>query len=102
MSTPLLPSKNDGNSSDIEDLLLSQNTVPILNGKECHKNGGKDYYGKEILSKHVLKNYAKFDFSAFIPLIGGIRDNILDYKQKQSLILYHIYNGFNENLDLDC
>lgn len=82
MSIPLLPSKNDGNSSDIEDLLLSQNTVPILNGKEFHKNGGKDYYGKEILSKHVLKNYAKFDFSAFIPLLDGIRDNILDYKQK--------------------
>lgn len=82
MAIPLIPHINDGNSSDIEDLLFAspQNTAPILKGKEFDKSGGQNHYGKEILSKHVLKNYEKFDFTEFIPLLDGIRDNILDYQ----------------------
>ena len=82
MATPLLSNINNGNSSDIEDLLFSssKNTAPILKRKTFHKKGGQNYYGKDILSKYVLKNYTKFDFSGFIPLLDGIRDNILDYK----------------------
>ncbi|WP_311153943.1 retron Ec67 family RNA-directed DNA polymerase/endonuclease [uncultured Streptococcus sp.] len=80
IATPLVPKMNNGESSDIEDLLLSQNTVPVLKGKKFDKNGGGDYYGKEILSKHVLKNYKEFDFTEFIPLLDGIRNNILDYQ----------------------
>ena len=82
MATPLMPHMNNGNSSDIEDLLFSssKNTAPILKRKTFHKKGGENYYGKDILSKYVLKNYTKFDFTGFIPLLDGIRDNILDYK----------------------
>lgn len=80
MATPLVSSKNDGNFSDIEDLLLSRKLPPILKGKTFSKSGGDNHYGKEILSKHVLKNYKEFDFTEFIPLLDGIRDNILDYK----------------------
>ena len=80
MATPLVSSKNDGNFSDIEDLLLSRKLPPILKGKTFSKSGGDNHYGKEILSKHVLKNYEKFDFTEFILLLDGIRDNILDYK----------------------
>ena len=80
MATPLVSSKNDGNFSDIEDLLLSRKLPPILKGKTFSKSGGDNHYGKEILSKYVLKNYEKFDFTEFIPLLDGIRDNILDYK----------------------
>ena len=82
MATPLSPDINSGASSDIEDLLFSssRNSLPILKGKEFHKDGGANHYGKEILSKHVLKNYKEFDFTEFIPLLDGIRDNILDYK----------------------
>ena len=80
MATPLIYNIHDGNSSDIEDLLLSRNSAPTLKGKKFHKDGGSYHYGKEILSKHVLKNYTKFDFTEFIPLLDGIRDNILDYK----------------------
>ena len=80
MATPLVSSKNDGNSSDIEDLLLSRNSLPILKGKKFQKDGGDNHYGKEIFSKYVLKNYKEFDFTEFIPLLDGIRDNILDYK----------------------
>ena len=81
MATPLSPDINSGTSSDIEDLLFSssRNSLPILKGKEFHKDGGANHYGKEILSKHVLKNYKEFDFTEFIPLLDGIRDNILDY-----------------------
>ncbi|WP_117283189.1 retron Ec67 family RNA-directed DNA polymerase/endonuclease [Streptococcus intermedius] len=82
MAAPLLPNMNGGNSSDIEDLILSKNTAPILKGKTFSKNGGSSHYGKEIFSKHVLKNYKQYDFSEFVPLLDGIRDNILDYKNK--------------------
>lgn len=79
MATPLLSNKNNGNSSDIEDLLLSRNLAPILKGKTFSKNGGTNHYGKEIFSKYVLKNFTEFDFAEFIPLLDGIRDNILNY-----------------------
>lgn len=75
MATPLL----SRNSSDIEDLLLFRNPSPILKGKTFSKGGGANHYGKDIFSKYVLKNYKKFDFTEFIPLLDGIRDNILDY-----------------------
>ena len=79
MATPLVSSKNDGNFSDIEDLLLSRKLPPILKGKTFSKGGGANHYGKDIFSKYVLKNYKEFDFTEFIPLLDGIRDNILDY-----------------------
>ena len=79
MATPLLSNRNNGKSSDIEDLLLSRNLPPILKGKTFSKSGGNNHYGKEIFSKYVLKNYKKFDFTEFIPLLDGIRDNILNY-----------------------
>ena len=82
MATPLLPNMNGGNSSDIEDLILSKNTASILKGKTFSKNGGSNHYGKEIFSKHILKNYKQYDFSDFIPLLDGMRDNILDYRKK--------------------
>ncbi|WP_270654878.1 retron Ec67 family RNA-directed DNA polymerase/endonuclease [Streptococcus gordonii] len=80
MATPLLPNMNNGNSSDIEDLLLSQKNAPILKGKTFSKKDGPNHYGKEIFSKYVLKNYQQFDFTEFIPLLDGIRNNILDYQ----------------------
>ena len=80
MATPLLPNMNNGNSSDIEDLLLSQKNAPILKGKTFSKKDGPNHYGKEIFSKYVLKNYPQFDFTEFIPLLDGIRNNILDYQ----------------------
>ena len=79
MATPLLSTRNNGNSSDIEDLLLSCNSSPILKGKTFSKGGGANHYGKDIFSKYVLKNYNKFDFTEFIQLLDGIRDNILNY-----------------------
>ena len=79
MATPLLSNRNNGKSSDIEDLLLSRNPSPILKGKTFSKGGGANHYGKDIFSKYVLKNYKKFDFTEFIPLLDGIRDNILNY-----------------------
>ncbi|CEL91236.1 retron Ec67 family RNA-directed DNA polymerase/endonuclease [Streptococcus sanguinis] len=80
MATPLLPNMNNGNSSDIEDLLLSQKKPPILKGKAFSKKDDPNHYGKEIFSKYVLKNYTQFDFTEFIPLLDAIRNNILDYQ----------------------
>lgn len=85
MSTPLMAKINSGNSSDIEDLLIAKQKMPILyldqQDKTFDKNGGPNHYGKEILSKYVLKHFAQFDFTEFIPLLDGIRDNILDYRK---------------------
>lgn len=78
MSTPLIMGSN---SSDIEDLLLSKNTPPILKGKSFSKGGGSNNYGKDVFSKYVLKKYSQFDFSDFCPLLDKIRDNILDYRK---------------------
>lgn len=80
MAIPLISNMNNGKSSDIEDLLLACNQPPVLNGKTFSKGGGSNHYGKEIFSKYVLKNYKQFDFMEYIPLLDGIRDNILDYK----------------------
>lgn len=77
MSTPLVAGQN---SSDIEDVLKSKNSFPILKKLSFNKNGGRGYYGKEVLSKYVLKNHRQFDFSGFIPLLDRIRDNILEYR----------------------
>lgn len=83
VATPLLPNMNSGNSSDIEDLLLSRQKMPILHMdkqvKTFNKNGGSKHYSKEILSKYVLKHYQRFDFTEFVPLLNAMRDNILDY-----------------------
>ncbi|RRD31578.1 RNA-directed DNA polymerase [Streptococcus minor] len=85
MSTPLVKNVNSGSSSDIEDLLIAKQKMPTLyldgQNKTFKKNGGFNYYGKEILSIYVLKYYQNFDFSEFIPLLNGIRDNILDYRK---------------------
>ncbi|SUN09021.1 RNA-directed DNA polymerase from retron ec67 [Streptococcus agalactiae] len=83
VAPPLLTNMNFGNSSDIEDLLLSRQKMPTLymdkQMKTFNKNGGLKHYGKEILSKYVLKHHQKFDFTEFVPLLNAIRDNILDY-----------------------
>lgn len=85
MSTPLMKNINSGSSSDIEDLLIAKQKMPTLyldgQNKTFKKNDRSNHYGKEILSKYVLKHYQNFDFSEFIPLLNGIRDNILDYRK---------------------
>lgn len=85
MSTPLMKNINSGSSSDIEDLLIAKQKMPTLyldgQNKTFKKNNRSNHYGKEILSKYVLKHYQNFDFSEFIPLLNGIRDNILDYRK---------------------
>lgn len=78
MATPLV---GNGQSSDIEDLLLMCNDDPPIKNKKFSKSGGSNYYGKDIFSKYVLKNFAQFDFKEFIPLLDGIKENILDYRK---------------------
>ena len=84
MATPLIPKINNGVFSDIEDLLLVRNSTPILRGKQFSKHGGSNHYGKDIFSKHVLKNYLQYDFTEFIPLLDGVKNNIKDYYQKSN------------------
>ena len=84
MAVPILSGRE---KTDVEDLLLFKNKITIqnfFNVKRIKFNKIEDIKNhKEIFSKYVLKNYSQFDFSEFIPLLDGIRDNILDYKMKK-------------------
>lgn len=86
MATPLVSNQNNGNSSDVEDLLISTNKLSIqtfFSIKKINYNRLKDVKKhKEIFSKYVFKNYEQFDFTEYIPLLDGIRDNISNYKTK--------------------
>lgn len=89
MATPLIKNWNRGMSSDMEDLIVSndKNREPIQNFMKINKIDSLNVLDikkhKDIFSKFVLRNFNKFDFTAFIPLLDGIRDNILDYKMKK-------------------
>ena len=85
MATPLVSNLNNGNSSDVEDLLISTNKLAIqtfFNIKKINYRRLEDVKNhKEIFSKYVLKNYEQFDFTEYMPLLDGIRNNILDYRK---------------------
>lgn len=80
MVTPLV-----GQESDIE-MLFDKNTLSHeIKGKKFCKNDKYDinkYYGKEIFSQYIMKNYKKIDFSGFRLLLDNINIVIRDYKGK--------------------
>ncbi|WP_057490147.1 retron Ec67 family RNA-directed DNA polymerase/endonuclease [Streptococcus orisasini] len=80
----LIPLLSGKSSSDIEDLLLAEQSMPILNNKSFSKNNndeGRNSYSKEILSKYILRHYQSFNFNKFIPLFDALEKRILEYKE---------------------
>lgn len=81
----LIPCINDEDEWDIETLFDKATLSQELDGKKFCKKDGFDtekYYGKEIFSKHIAKNYTKIDFSGFRPLLDLIRDILKDYQNR--------------------
>lgn len=83
--TPLIDGEKE---SDIE-MLFNKNTLSHeIDGKKFSKQGNYDenqFYGKEIFSQYIMKNYESIDFSRFKPLLDNIKMILKNYpKSKDS------------------
>ncbi|MBX0356076.1 retron Ec67 family RNA-directed DNA polymerase/endonuclease [Halobacillus sp. Nhm2S1] len=81
LTVPLIKGKSE---CDIEDLFDDTVLSHIINGKEFNKKDNYDsskYYGKEIFSKHILKNYTSVDFSEFRSVLNNINNIVNDQKK---------------------
>lgn len=70
--TPLVKEKE----SDIEDLFDKETLEHEIHGKVFCKKDTYDinkYYGKDIFSKYIMKNYEKINFEGFKPLLNNIQ-----------------------------
>lgn len=70
--TPLVKEKE----SDIEDLFDKETLEHTINGKVFCKEDTYDinkYYGKDIFSKYIMKNYGEINFDGFKPLLNNIQ-----------------------------
>ncbi|MFD2673073.1 retron Ec67 family RNA-directed DNA polymerase/endonuclease [Marinicrinis sediminis] len=74
-----IPLIGDKNECDIEDLFEDSVLSHKIEGKEFTKKDKYDvskYYGKEIFSKYILRNYSSINFSNFRSTLDRI-DNII-------------------------
>lgn len=69
MTHPLI---GENKECELEDLFSEKVLSTRINGKTFSRDGGSDFYGKDIFSKYVLANYKSIDFSNFIPLLDMI------------------------------
>ncbi|NLK77580.1 MAG: RNA-directed DNA polymerase [Clostridiales bacterium] len=82
LMTPLI---NERNESDIEMLFDNFTLSKEIDGKKFCKKDRYDtdkFYGKEIFSKYIMKNYSNIDFSGFKPLLSDIKIICENYKKK--------------------
>lgn len=70
LTNPQLEDKN----TEIEDLLTNITNHLEIDGKTFNKDGGKNNFGKNILSQYVYKNYRKLDLNSLKPILDNIRD----------------------------
>lgn len=69
---------------EIEDLFEDSLLCNKLNGKEFSKENEFDkekYYGKNIFSNYVLKNYNEINFDNFVPLLDEIKVIVSNYNK---------------------
>lgn len=70
---------------EIEDLFDDDTLNHQINGKSFCKKADFDtekYYGKEIFSKYILKNYSDINFDEFRPLLDNLVKIIEEYKEE--------------------
>lgn len=75
-----IPLINDKSECDIEDLFEGSVLLHKIEGKEFTKKDTYDvsrYYGKEIFSKYILRNYSSINFTNFRSTLDNI-DNIIN------------------------
>lgn len=66
--------------SEMEDLFSDKTLSTTIDGKTFDRDGGTDFYGKEVFSQYVSKNYKNIDFQKFIPLLE-VLNNICSASQ---------------------
>lgn len=88
LMTPLIEGETE---SDIEMLFDDATLSHEMDGKKFCKQDDFDidqFYGKEIFSQYIMKNYRNIDFSGFRPLLNNIKMISEDYKkEKQGVLL---------------
>ena len=82
MITPLV---GESEECDIEMLFDEATLSHEIGGKKFCKKDTFDtskFYGKEIFSQYIMKNYSSIDFGGFKPLLNNINMVIKDYKER--------------------
>ena len=80
--TPLV---GESEECDIEMLFDEATLSHEIGGKKFCKKDTFDtskFYGKEIFSQYIMKNYSSIDFGGFKPLLNNINMVIKDYKER--------------------
>ena len=80
--TPLIEGETE---SDIEMLFDDATLSHESDGKKFCKQDEFDidqFYGKEVFSQYIMKNYRSIDFSGFKPLLNNIRMICESYKKE--------------------
>lgn len=72
--------------NELEDLFLSQTLSKVIDGKTFDKDGGEDFYGKEIFSQYVLSNYVNIDFKNFAPLLNMLNSICSDENHDSKIL----------------
>lgn len=76
-----IPLINNLNETEIEDLLPENIINKEINGKKFNRDGGKEFFGKDILSKYVYKHYNEIDFSNFKILLDNINKIVSNFNE---------------------
>lgn len=72
-------------NTEIENLFTEETLKTKINGKTLSLKNDYNvdkYYGKEIFSKFILKNYSTIDFSNFVPMLDALNNIVLNYNKK--------------------
>ena len=76
-----IPLPNGLEECEIEDLLPENILNMEINGKKFNKGGGKDFFGKDILSKYIYNHYSEIDFSNFDILLDNINKIVSNFNE---------------------
>lgn len=74
------PRVNNMQECEIEDLHTGETLNIPINGKYFNKNGGEQFYGKEIFANFVSKNYNTINMDNFKNILDKINEIITNFR----------------------
>ncbi|WP_077604153.1 hypothetical protein [Oceanobacillus sojae] len=77
-----VPRDSQSNEGDIEDLLIHITDTLQLHGKKFNKNGGDNFFGKDILSKYIYKEYNSLKLDTLKLILDSISNLKTLYSNK--------------------
>lgn len=77
-----VPRDSQSEEGEIEDLLNHITNILELHGKKFNRNGGDDFFGKEILSKYINKEYNSLELDTLKPILDRISNLKTLYSNK--------------------